>query len=178
MFCLLVLVKERQSLETYTAHLCNVCGKVFTMHANLDSNVTTHFEEKTYFCHTCCVHFPQYAALIKHSGIHANDRPHQSSVCNKRFFTQSALKFHYTCANFQKSLTGRGQFMQHLMIYCGKKSFVCLVSGKSSLGRSVWRHTLDCTLVRNFPLSFCWKFHQETHHQALHKNLKNKSYLY
>ena len=38
--------------------------------------------------------------------------------------------------------------MWHLMIQCGEKGFVCWSAGRNSVGRSVWRDTLDCTLDR------------------------------
>jgi len=92
-------------------------------------------------------------------------------VCNKRFINHSALKLHfnihtvdkpYKCATCQNPLTDRGYCMWHLMIQPGEKCFVCWSVGRHSVGRSVWRDTLDCTLhTATFPLSLWWQFHSE-----------------
>jgi hypothetical protein len=165
---------QHSKWHTADAHMCWLCGKVFTTCPHFDTYVRRNPGWKSQLYNK--------GALTKHSRMPANDRRHQCSVCNKRFFTQSTLNLHsiiitgnspHTCATYQKSFTDRGYCMWHLMIQCGEKCFVCRSVGRHSLGKWAWKDMWDCTLVRNIftvtvVVSFALKLDLNRHTERLH----------
>jgi uncharacterized Zn-finger protein len=164
-------LNQYTKLHKVAAHMCSICGKVFTEHPNLDSHVQTHTGEKPYLCHTCGIPFTQKEAWTKHSRIPANDCPHQCSVCNKCFMTQSALNHHLgshwwetiLMCNMSEAFHWQGVlYVISYDIFWWKG--LCVFSLWEGIH---WTDQFEGTLEtahwwETFPLSLRWELHSET----------------
>ncbi|KAG8145276.1 putative Zinc finger protein [Naja naja] len=112
-FCLFQGVKEFK---------CEVCGREFTLHANMKRHMLIHTSVRPYQCHICFKTFVQKQTLKTHMIVHSPVKPFKCKVCGKSF-------------NRMYNLLG------HMHLHAGSKPFKCpYCSSKFNLKGNLSRH--------------------------------------
>ncbi|XP_022289067.2 uncharacterized protein LOC111101077 [Crassostrea virginica] len=82
------------SAHDSTTYDCQECGKVFKHTSNLRKHMRTHFGAKSFICENCGMAFKFSGLLHRHRKIHSNEKNYDCSTCGKSFRSNYALKIH------------------------------------------------------------------------------------
>ncbi|XP_071610135.1 zinc finger protein 710 isoform X1 [Heliangelus exortis] len=101
---------------------CEVCGREFTLQANMKRHMLIHTSVRPYQCHICFKTFVQKQTLKTHMIVHSPVKPFKCKVCSKSF-------------NRMYNLLG------HMHLHAGSKPFKCpYCSSKFNLKGNLSRH--------------------------------------
>lgn len=101
---------------------CEVCGREFTLQANMKRHMLIHTSVRPYQCHICFKTFVQKQTLKTHMIVHSPVKPFKCKVCGKSF-------------NRMYNLLG------HMHLHAGSKPFKCpYCSSKFNLKGNLSRH--------------------------------------
>ncbi|XP_046408157.1 zinc finger protein 271-like [Ischnura elegans] len=77
-------------------HKCVTCGKEYLTRGDLKFHMLSHDPEKKFVCHLCPKSYKQPGDLFIHvRNIHMKIKPHECSICKKRFALRKSLREHY-----------------------------------------------------------------------------------
>ncbi len=85
-------IKEEPDTVQYSI-TCNMCDNTLDL-CNCESYTVTHAEEKPHQCTVCEKRFTKSGKLNKHMKIHNQEKPYQCKICEKMFTTSFFLKQH------------------------------------------------------------------------------------
>lgn len=63
-------------------HKCRICGREFTLLANMKRHVLIHTNIRAYQCHMCFKSFVQKQTLKAHMIVHSDIKPYKCKVSN------------------------------------------------------------------------------------------------
>ncbi|XP_035168076.1 zinc finger protein 710 isoform X1 [Oxyura jamaicensis] len=111
-----------QPLQGVKEFKCEVCGREFTLQANMKRHMLIHTSVRPYQCHICFKTFVQKQTLKTHMIVHSPVKPFKCKVCGKSF-------------NRMYNLLG------HMHLHAGSKPFKCpYCSSKFNLKGNLSRH--------------------------------------
>jgi len=185
--------KEPEDIETMLVdnkiwYECKICGKRYDTFKYTNNHVTVvHKRPKEHLCSFCGKSFTQKYVLVKHLKAHI-DRPHQCSMCNRRFDSEEKLKIHhkgqhegrlrrYQCGDCPKAFLTMQHLKSHVLSHNQEKNFTCGICSQ----RFIHADTLRRHMVRKhiksqtFKCDKCPKEYKFKYVLQLHK--KNKHNL-
>lgn len=71
---------ESASLQGVKEHKCGICGREFTLLANMKRHVLIHTNIRAYQCHLCYKSFVQKQTLKAHMIVHSDVKPFKCKV--------------------------------------------------------------------------------------------------
>ncbi|XP_076824114.1 uncharacterized protein LOC143470104 isoform X1 [Clavelina lepadiformis] len=121
-------------------HMCETCGKRFTLIENLHRHQMIHTNERPFRCTHCAKSFRLSQHLKEHIRIHTGEKPYKCHTCGHAFCQISNLKSHqkthtkikgYRCDQCGKEFRRSFTLKQHKMIhnktkkrdFCAKRTF-------------------------------------------------------
>ncbi|XP_044739008.1 zinc finger protein 525-like [Chrysoperla carnea] len=118
--------KYAQKMNDKKRHLCNHCGKTFSIKPQLDRHELIHMGIKPFKCNQCSLSFRQKSHLQTHHLTHTGEKRYQCSVCAKKF-------------------AANGNLTIHMRIHTGETPYVCSICKKgfydsSSLKKHITNH--------------------------------------
>ncbi|CAH2035524.1 unnamed protein product, partial [Iphiclides podalirius] len=133
----------------------------------------------TFPCRTCGQPFPSREACEEHGrATHAKTKPHQCTVCAKRFTQQGGLQQHmrmhtgvrpFACTYCPKAFTQKAGLDQHLRTHTKVKPFKCVICGKCfSQSVHLRQHMRTHTNIQPFECSVCGRRFKQSSHLNFH----------
>ncbi|KAJ2954490.1 hypothetical protein O0L34_g2769 [Tuta absoluta] len=130
-------------------------------------------------CRMCGQQFPDQAKCEEHNRLmHAKMKPHQCSICYKRFAQLGGLQQHlrmhtgirpFVCTFCSKAFTQKAGLDQHLRIHTKVKPFKCVVCSKCfSQSVHLRQHMRTHTNIQPFECSVCEKRFKQRSHLNFH----------
>ena len=151
-------------------HLCNHCGRSFTLRKYLQKHLVQHQAVKPHTCSFCGSGFGEKNQLQQHINIHTGNKPYSCEKCEKAFCHMSNLKFHiksvhlderkYECQTCKHKFKKNSHLETHMLCH-SKASFECIICHKKfKTPKSLKRHmkihnsqVFKCTnCSRKFPV--------------------------
>lgn len=79
-YLLTTVVLNLASLQGVKEHKCGICGREFTLLANMKRHVLIHTNIRAYQCHLCYKSFVQKQTLKAHMIVHSDVKPFKCKV--------------------------------------------------------------------------------------------------
>lgn len=70
-------------LQGVKEHKCRICGREFTLLANMKRHVLIHTNIRAYQCHMCFKSFVQKQTLKAHMIVHSDIKPYKCKVSSQ-----------------------------------------------------------------------------------------------
>lgn len=130
---------------------CPYCNEKFTTHLKKLEHLTKEhgFEQKTYKCNGCDRTFNVKMSLRLHmKRFHLLERRFDCRECDKKFFSNSELKYHkvkhsgnkiYECDVCSKSFGRKQTLREHLRIHADDRRFKCERCGQTFVQKCSWK---------------------------------------
>jgi len=169
---------------------CERCGKLFAYEYYREKHLkyTRCLDkgDRRFPCSLCDRSFDKRDRLRIHVlHVHEKHRPHQCTVCNKRFSQSSSLNKHmrvhsgerpYQCPHCDKSFTASSILRTHIRQHSGEKPFKCKHCGRAFASHAAHDSHVRRTHLRakTWPCEFCGltfpdmkqlQFHRAVHGQ-------------
>lgn len=173
---------------------CSVCGKTFTMAANLLRHSRLHTGLKPHLCHLCGKSFIQKVTLQDHLAIHLSDKKFKCSICGKLFLKSKQLTEHnhrmhgdemavdlcpspgdqgvIVCDLCGKSYTSKFSFRQHVKLHVLEKPYQCIHCDKSFLAKqNLAQHMINHTGEKPYVCKVCGIAYKRKHLLQWHEHI-------
>ncbi|XP_045784194.1 zinc finger protein 90-like [Maniola jurtina] len=162
---------------------CQVCEKRLDRNPIYPTNALTSQMESTnvvsFTCHVCGVAFFDSTQYDEHKRIvHAKIKPHQCSICSKRFTQIGGLQQHmrmhngirpFICKFCGKAFTQKAGLDQHLRTHTKVKPFKCIICCKCfSQSVHLRQHMRTHTNIQPFGCPVCQKRFKQSSHLNFH----------
>ena len=143
--------------RTEKKHICNVCGRAFSIKFQLILHNRIHTGERPYRCDVCGKSFTTPQGLKFHEVVHTKIKAFKCNLCGEAFTLQSNLNRHcsihtgqrpFQCDLCGKSFVQKVHLVRHQRIHTGEKPYQCYHCGKkfsdpSTLHKHKVRHEKD-----------------------------------
>ncbi|KAM6328451.1 zinc finger protein 366 [Alca torda] len=123
------LWREEPTLEQgVKEHKCGICGREFTLLANMKRHVLIHTNIRAYQCHLCFKSFVQKQTLKAHMIVHSDVKPFKCKLCGKEFNRMHNLMGHmhlhsdskpFKCLYCPSKFTLKGNLTRHMKVKHG-----------------------------------------------------------
>lgn len=175
--------REEHTKRRKAALRCQVCEKRLdrdVYHNNtLAAPTIQPVNRFTFSCRLCGQTFLQSADFDEHNRlVHAKTKPHQCSICAKRFTQQGGLQQHmrmhtgirpFACTYCPKAFTQKAGLDQHLRTHTKIKPFKCVICSKCfSQSVHLRQHMRTHTNIQPFECSICGRRFKQSSHLNFH----------
>ncbi|CAG9782047.1 unnamed protein product [Diatraea saccharalis] len=176
--------REEHTKRRNAALRCQVCEKrLDNDNDNIQSNtIAAQFQpvsHYTFSCRICGQTFLDSAQFDEHNRIvHAKSKPHQCTICAKRFTQQGGLQQHmrmhtgirpFVCTYCPKAFTQKAGLDQHLRTHTKIKPFKCVICSKCfSQSVHLRQHMRTHTNIQPFECSVCGRRFKQSSHLNFH----------
>lgn len=166
---------------------CQRCGKVFAYRYYRDKHLkyTRCIDngDRKFPCSLCDRSFEKRDRLRIHVlHVHQKYRPHQCTVCNKRFSQSSSLNKHmrvhsgdrpYQCPYCNKAFTASSILRTHIRQHSGEKPFKCKHCGKAFASHAAHDSHVRRTHTKEKPCvcQYCGKAFAQSYELKFHINM-------
>ncbi|XP_028163010.1 zinc finger protein 26-like [Ostrinia furnacalis] len=173
--------REEHTKRRKAALRCQVCEK------RLDTDVYSNnviaaqiaVSRFTFSCRVCGQTFLDSSEFDEHNRlVHAKTKPHQCSICAKRFTQQGGLQQHmrmhtgirpFACTFCPKAFTQKAGLDQHLRTHTKIKPFKCVICNKCfSQSVHLRQHMRTHTNIQPFECSVCGRRFKQSSHLNFH----------
>lgn len=177
--------KSQQRPKT-EAHLCDVCGKVFSNGSRYRRHASVHSDYRRYKCKICNKQYKEISAIHVHMQNHKNEKRYSCTYCGEKFNTWNTrfchIRTHHTtekqfvCEICDKSFKLKSSLKSHLVYHTGEKSHSCSICSKSyshskSLKDHMYTHFKEKQpLCKICEKRFCTPKSLRQHMQLMHSN--------
>ncbi|XP_026730540.1 zinc finger protein Xfin-like isoform X1 [Trichoplusia ni] len=170
--------REEHTKRRKAALRCQVCEKRLDRDFYPTDSIAAQLHaanQFTFSCRICSQTFLDSTEYDEHNRIvHAKTKPHECSICAKRFTQQGGLQQHmrmhtgvrpFVCTFCPKAFTQKAGLDQHLRIHTKEKPFKCVICSKCfSQSVHLRQHMRTHTNIQPFECSVCGrKFKQSSH---------------
>ncbi|KAG7313574.1 hypothetical protein JYU34_000725 [Plutella xylostella] len=174
--------REEHTKRRKAALRCQVCEKRLDRDFYPTTPLAAHLQAAnrlTFSCRICGQTFLDSAQYDEHNRIfHAKMKPHQCSLCFKRFTQQGGLQQHmrmhtgirpFGCTFCPKAFTQKAGLDQHLRTHTKIKPFKCVICNKCfSQSVHLRQHMRTHTNIQPFECSVCGRRFKQTSHLNFH----------
>ncbi|XP_072930305.1 uncharacterized protein [Epargyreus clarus] len=174
--------REEHTKRRKAALRCQVCEKRLDRDMYPAPTMASQFNvphRLTFSCQTCGHTFLSSAEFDEHNRIvHAKMKPHQCSLCNKRFTQQGGLQQHmrmhtgirpFACTYCPKAFTQKAGLDQHLRTHTKVKPFKCVICSKCfSQSVHLRQHMRTHTNIQPFQCPVCGRRFKQSSHLNFH----------
>ncbi|XP_075991334.1 uncharacterized protein LOC142986664 [Anticarsia gemmatalis] len=174
--------REDHTKRRKAALRCQVCEKRLDRDVYPSDPITAQLQTPntfTFSCRPCARTFLDIAEFDEHNRIvHAKIKPHQCSICAKRFTQQGGLQQHmrmhtgirpFVCTFCPKAFTQKAGLDQHLRTHTKVKPFKCVICSKCfSQSVHLRQHMRTHTNIQPFECSVCGRRFKQSSHLNFH----------
>ncbi|XP_026759112.2 zinc finger protein 184-like isoform X2 [Galleria mellonella] len=172
--------REEHTKRRKAALRCQVCEKPLDKEINSDTSIAAQIQAAiTFFCQTCGQTFLNGTDYDAHNRIvHPKMKPHQCTICAKRFTQQGGLQQHmrmhtgirpFGCTFCPKAFTQKAGLDQHLRTHTKIKPFKCVICSKCfSQSVHLRQHMRTHTNIQPFECSMCGRRFKQSSHLNFH----------
>ncbi|XP_026111590.1 zinc finger protein 366-like [Carassius auratus] len=109
-------------------HKCRICGREFTLLANMKRHVLIHTNIRAHQCQLCYKSFVQKQTLKAHMIVHSDIKPYKCKLCGKEFNRMHNLMGHmhlhsdskpFKCLYCASKFTLKGNLTRHMKVKHG-----------------------------------------------------------
>ncbi|XP_053624723.1 zinc finger and SCAN domain-containing protein 22-like isoform X2 [Plodia interpunctella] len=172
--------REEHTKRRKAALRCQVCEKrLDTDQSHSVTALQQPVNRITFACRICGQTFLTGAQYDEHNRtVHAKIKPHQCSICAKRFTQQGGLQQHmrmhtgvrpFVCSFCPKAFTQKAGLDQHLRVHTKIKPFKCVICSKCfSQSVHLRQHMRTHTNIQPFECFVCGKRFKQSSHLNFH----------
>ncbi|KAG6454106.1 zinc finger protein Xfin isoform X2 [Manduca sexta] len=173
--------REEHTKRRKAALRCQVCEQRLDRDIHSESAIAQiqAMNRLSYSCRICGLTFLDGAEYDEHNRlVHAKMKPHQCSICAKRFTQQGGLQQHmrmhtgmrpFACTFCPKAFTQKAGLEQHLRTHTKVKPFKCVVCSKCfSQSVHLRQHMRTHTNIQPFECTVCGRRFKQSSHLNFH----------
>lgn len=174
--------RQEHTKRRKAALRCQVCERRLDRDFYQTDPITTQFAAPnriTFSCRLCSKTFLNGTEYDEHNRlVHAKVKPHQCSICSKRFTQQGGLQQHmrmhtgirpFVCTFCTKAFTQKAGLDQHLRTHTKVKPFKCVICSKCfSQSVHLRQHMRTHTNIQPFECSICCRRFKQSSHLNFH----------
>ncbi|XP_013179127.1 PREDICTED: zinc finger protein 12-like isoform X1 [Papilio xuthus] len=173
--------REEHTKRRKAALRCQVCEK--SLYKEFEESKPAGLQETTptmaFSCRICGENFMTSSDQEEHNRIfHMKMKPHQCSICDKRFTQQGGLQQHmrmhtgirpYECTFCPKAFTQKAGLDQHIRTHTKVKPFKCVICSKCfSQSVHLRQHMRTHTNIQPFECRVCGRRFKQSSHLKFH----------